>query len=93
MSESAVVNSVRVKGVVYSSPKRVLIRSLRISRDKWKEKYGELRRDLKRFRVQAYDACQSRDGWRQRAEAAERELQNYRSQATLQVAAAPAQKK
>lgn len=87
MAETIVEKPARAKGVVYSSPKRVLVRSLRMSRDRWKEKYTGLQRHLKRFRVQAYDACQSRDGWRERAEAAERELEQYKSQAALQVAA------
>ena len=89
MVETFVEKPAPAKVVVYSSPKRVLIRSLRLSRDKWKGKYTELQQRVKRFRVQAYDACQSRDGWRERAEAAERELENYKSQ----VAAEPAPKK
>ena len=93
MAETVVERPARVKGVVYSSPKRVLIRSLLMSRDNWKEKHAELQSRVKRLRVQAYDACQSRDGWRERAEAAERELEKFRSQAALQVAAESVKKK
>jgi len=92
MAESVAKKPARVKAVVYSSPARVLVRSFRLSRDNWKEKYTEVQRQIKRFRVQAYDACQSRDGWRKRAEAAERELKNQ-SSAALQAVAESAQKK
>lgn len=93
MAEAVVEKPARVKGIVYSSPKRVLIRSLRMSRDNWKEKHAELQSRVKRLRVQAYDACQSRDGWRARAEAAERELEKLRVQATLPVAPESVKKK
>lgn len=58
----------------FTSPARVLVRSLRMSRDNWKQKYQKLQQDAKRLQVRASDAGRSRDGWRQRAEAAEQEL-------------------
>ena len=58
----------------FHSPVRVTVRSLRLSRDNWKGKYQKLQQKLKRFQVQAHDACQSRDDRRERVEAAEREL-------------------
>lgn len=66
----------------FVSPARVLARSFRISRDKWKQKYQELKKTAKRRQVQAYDACQQRDKWRKRAEAAEQELAALRTPAT-----------
>lgn len=77
----------------FLSPARVLVRSLRLSRDNWKGKYQKLQQKLKRYQVQAHDACNSRDGWRERAVAAEWELENHQSRAALQAAAEPAKKK
>lgn len=71
---SNVATSTQFKVRTFRSPARVLVRSLRISRDNWKDKYQELQQKLKRYQVQAYDACKSRDAWRKRAETAERGL-------------------
>ena len=76
----------------FLSPVRVTVRSLRLSRDNWKGKYQKLQQKLKRFQVQAHDACQSRDGWRERAEAAERELRIPPSRAVSRAAAGPSKK-
>jgi hypothetical protein len=54
----------------YRSPNRVLARSFRIGRDKWKQKYMETRAELKRVRQLAAERGASRDRWRAECEAA-----------------------
>jgi hypothetical protein len=48
----------------YRSPNRILARSFRLARDKWKQKYMETRADLKRARKLATERGDSRDRWR-----------------------------
>jgi hypothetical protein len=72
---------------VYLSPARVLARSFRLSRDKWKQKYQNLKRVLKRNQVQLHDVRASREIWRERAESAEQKLLEIQSHATSLVAA------
>jgi len=62
----------------YRSPNRILARSFRIGRDKWKQKYMDARAELKRARQLAAERGASRDRWhaecdaaKQRARAAE----------------------
>ena len=54
----------------YRSPNRVLARSFRIGRDKWKQKYVDARADLKRARKLATERGDSRDRWRAECDAA-----------------------
>ena len=54
----------------YRSPNRVLARSFRIGRDKWKQKYMDARADLKRSRQLATERGDSRDRWRAEYDAA-----------------------
>ena len=54
----------------YRSPNRVLARSFRMGRDKWKQKYMDSRADLKRARQLAAKRGDSRDRWRAECEAA-----------------------
>ena len=54
----------------YQSPNRVLARSFRIGRDKWKQKYLDVRADLKRSRQLATERGESRDRWRAECDAA-----------------------
>ena len=54
----------------YRSPNRVLARSFRMARDKWKQKYMDARADLKRARQQSTERGDSRDRWRAECEAA-----------------------
>jgi len=54
----------------FRSPNRVLVRSFRIGRDKWKRKYMEVRADLKRARQIATERGDSRDRWRAECDAA-----------------------
>lgn len=58
----------------FVSPLRILVRSFRSSRDKWKAKSGQMKVEVKRLKVNVHDVQQSRAMWRQRAEAAESEL-------------------
>ena len=53
---------------------QVLAWSYKKSREGWKQKAVELRRDVKVMKVRVGDVSKSRDAWRDRAEAAEREL-------------------
>ena len=54
----------------YRSPNRVLARSFRMARDKWKQKYMDVRAELKRARQLATERGGSRDRWRGECEAA-----------------------
>jgi len=54
----------------YRSPNRILARSFRIARDKWKKKYVDTRAELKRARQLAAERGDSRDRWRTEVEAA-----------------------
>jgi hypothetical protein len=54
----------------YRSPNRILARSFRMARDKWKKKYLNLRAELKRARQLASERGDSRDRWRAECEAA-----------------------
>ena len=58
---------------VYKSPKRILVRFFRRSRDAWKRKYLELKKEHKRLQNQVADVRRSREQWRQEAEAAAEE--------------------
>jgi hypothetical protein len=54
----------------FRSPWRNLAWSFRKSRDAWKAKYRDLKREQKRLQNQLRDVRVSRDAWRRRAEAA-----------------------
>ncbi len=54
----------------FRSPNRILVRSFRIARDKWKQKYMNTRADLKRSRQLATERGNSRDRWRAECDAA-----------------------
>ena len=55
----------------YSSRPGALIWSFRKSRQRWKQKYRDLKADLKRHRNHVADATKARDQWRARAETAD----------------------
>jgi septal ring factor EnvC (AmiA/AmiB activator) len=59
----------------YSTSKQVQAWFLRRSRDLWKDKYAELRLELKRLRQRVADIDRSRAQWRRRAEDAGQELE------------------
>ena len=54
----------------YRSPNRILARSFRIGRDKWRKKYMATPTDLKRARKLATERGDSRDRWRAECDAA-----------------------
>ena len=54
----------------YRSPNRVLARSFRLARDKWKQKYTDVRAELKRARQLATERGDARDRWRAECDAA-----------------------
>ena len=54
----------------FRSPNRILARSFRLARDKWKQKYMTTRADLKRSRQLATERGDSRDRWRAECDAA-----------------------
>lgn len=64
----------------YRSPNRILARSFRLARDKWKRKYMDTRAALKRARQLATERGDSRDRWRAEWEAA---LERARAAETL----------
>ena len=81
------------EGREYLSPWRVLARSFRWSRDRWKAKAGRMKGEVKRLKVNIHDVQLSRASWRERAEAAEGELAALRLRMAGLTAAPPAQKK
>jgi len=54
----------------YRSPNRILARSFRMARDRWKQKYMNARAELKRARQLAAERGDSRDRWRAEWDAA-----------------------
>lgn len=81
----------------FRSPNRILARSFRISRDKWKARHHAVRAELKQSRRLAAERGASRDGWKAqcqretaRALAAEAMVERLKSeleQAGAQIAA------
>jgi chromosome segregation ATPase len=59
----------------YKSPLRKLIAFFRRSRDRWKNKCHDLRRQLKKEQNQVRAVEKSRAAWRDKAQAATRQLQ------------------
>ncbi len=57
----------------YRSPLSKLVTFFRRSRDGWKAKHHELKREIKRERNQRWAAEKSRQQWRERAEQAEQQ--------------------
>jgi hypothetical protein len=51
----------------YSSPKRCLARSFRLSRDRWKQKAADRLGQIKALKVKARDLQTSRDLWKLKA--------------------------
>ncbi len=52
----------------YTTPKRVQAWFLGRSRDNWKRKYQEVRREAKRLRNRVNDVTRSRENWREQVE-------------------------
>ncbi len=59
----------------YTSPMRVLARFFKKSRDGWKEKCMEAKRQIKRLKNQIYQVQKSRQDWKEQAVAGGKELE------------------
>ena len=64
----------------FRSPARVLAAFFQQSRDKWKQKYMDLKTELKRFKVRVHDVSKSRDCWKEKSQATQQELESLQSQ-------------
>lgn len=60
----------------YKSPLKKLVSFFEESRDKWKEKYFEKTKELKRVTNRIYDLENRKDEWKTRALNAEEKLKN-----------------
>src|SRR5437870_3700712 len=54
----------------YRSPNRILVRSFRIGRDKWKDKHHVVQAELEQMRQLSTERGVSRDRWREQCESA-----------------------
>ncbi len=54
----------------FTSPKRILARAFRLSRDKWKQKHHQVQAQLEQARQFAADRGTARDRWRERCDQA-----------------------
>ena len=64
----------------YKSPLKKLVKFFEESRDKWKEKYFEKKKELKRTQNRIYDLNNRKEEWKERALKAEKELTNFKSE-------------
>ena len=64
----------------YSSPAHKLIKFFRSSRDNWKTKHQQVKKELKLAQNQARAVEKSRSRWRQDAEAARAEVARLQSE-------------
>jgi len=64
----------------FGSPMRVLAAFFQKSRDKWKQRCMDAKKELKRFKVRVHDVSKSRDAWREQAKSKQRELESLQSQ-------------
>ena len=70
---------------MFKSPWKKLVRFFEKSRDGWKRKCQQAKRDVQRWTNQARAVARSRDEWRRRAEASGHELEALKAEfATLQ---------
>ena len=82
----------------FTSPNRILARSFRLSRDKWKQKHQQVQAKLEQARQLAAERGTARDRWRERCEqatASAARLQDELEQARARIVAleAASQKK
>jgi septal ring factor EnvC (AmiA/AmiB activator) len=70
----------QVQEMEYSSPVHKLVAFFRSSRDKWKAKHQELKKELKRAQNQARAVEKSRARWRQDAENVRVEVAQLRAE-------------
>ena len=71
------------KSVKYSTPPRVQAWFLGRSREKWKRKYKDLKKDAKRLQNRVNDVTRSRESWRQRTVELEAKIAALREQAAF----------
>ena len=64
----------------YTTPRWVQVWFLQRSRDNWKEKYKQLRRDAKRMRNCVKDVTHSRENWREQTEQQEQRIQELEAE-------------
>ena len=64
----------------YTTPRWVQVWFLQRSRDNWKEKYKQLRRDAKRMRNRVHDVTHSREKWREQTEQQERRIKDLEAE-------------
>lgn len=64
----------------YLSPKRILARAFEKSRDRWKEKYQSVRKQLLARVTDVRDLRRSRDRWRAKAENLQQQLKQLRGE-------------
>jgi hypothetical protein len=62
----------------FRSPPRILIPKLVHSRDRWKEKAADRKRQLKQAQIRSRDLALSRQCWKERALNAEQQIQSLR---------------
>ena len=91
--DAAVNSSDQDSKSAYTTSKQVQAWFLRRSRDLWKNKYAELKVELKRFRQRIADIDRSRAQWRRQAEDAGQQVdalqaENARLRAAVEATAA-----
>lgn len=64
----------------FKSPQRMLVRCFLKSRDKWKAKCQQAKRDIKRSKNKAADAVKSRDRWKRKCEKLETDKQRLEAE-------------
>ena len=80
MELSTASSATKSSSFEFKSPLRILVRAFRKSRDKWKQKYMEIKKEIKRFRNQAADARKSREMWKRRGEQFQSRIQELEAQ-------------
>jgi hypothetical protein len=64
----------------FRTPPHILIPKLLLSRNKWKDKAGRRKRELKKAQIRSRDLSLSRQRWKERALAAEQQVQQLQQQ-------------
>ena len=64
----------------YTTPRWVQVWFLQRSRDNWKEKYKQLRRDAKRMGNRVHDVTRSREKWRGQTEQQEQRIKELEAE-------------
>ena len=62
---------------IYKSPLKKLVKFFELSRNNWKEKYFEKKKELKRLLNRIYDLENRKNEWKDRALKAEDKLKDY----------------